>query len=221
MSASKARSRLTLGQVVAMQEALGETAPEDVEELVLAYQTAKGLPPDGWPGLRTQRAIHLDGGPLPIPVGRKQLRRVYGMFDYSEGKRGRIDIDPKWVKENIVRVQLHSGKIIRFHKLISREFVEVFKMACDISGYTPTSVQTWVPRHTLWNASKPLSLHSWGIAVDFDPSENRMGGKASDGGPSLLRQYPMFVNVFKANGWTWGGDWRMKDDMHFQREYTS
>jgi len=27
------------------------------------------------------------------------------------------------------------------------------------------------------------------------------------------------VQVFRDAGWTWGGDWKMKDDMHFQRAY--
>jgi hypothetical protein len=27
----------------------------------------------------------------------------------------------------------------------------------------------------------------------------------------------LFVDVFRRAGWTWGGDWKMRDDMHFQR----
>ena len=222
MSAEKARSRLTARQVAAMEGALADNAPGDLEELVRAFQAEVGLKDDGWPGLATQRAIHAQGGPAPIPAGRRNLRKVYGDFDYEEGERGRISIDPSWVKKNIVRVTLHTGKRVRFHKLIADEFAQAFREACDASGYTPKSVQTWVPRHTLWNESKPLSLHSWGIAVDFDPSSNRMGGTAKGGGPSLLRQHPEFIEVFRdVYGWTWGGDWRMKDDMHFQREFPS
>ena len=44
-----------------------------------------------------------------------------------------------------------------------------------------------------------------------------MGGKIKKTGrPSLLRTHPEFAQVFKDAGWTWGGDWRMKDDMHFE-----
>ena len=52
------------------------------------------------------------------------------------------------------------------------------------------------------------SLHSWGVAIDINAFENQMGtsGKLSQ----------KFVKCFIDNGFDWGGNWTLKDPMHFQ-----
>lgn len=206
----------------ASEQAAGRLTPAmlaaaDAKGGIVAVQRWYGLAGDGKAGPATQKVLAaLVAGRTPIPTGRDGVKAVYGDFGYSEGKDGRIVITPPWVEANIVMCQLHTGGQVRIHKLVAAEFVGLFKDACAASGYTPKSVQTFVPRHTLWNPAKPLSLHSWGIAVDFDPSSNPMGGVRS-----MLRtpQGQIFVQVFRDAGWTWGGDWAMRDDMHFQRAY--
>jgi hypothetical protein len=106
---------------------------------------------------------------------------------------------------------------VLLHRLVAAEFARLFEQACTASAYTPASVQTFCARHTLWDTARSLSLHSWGIAIDFDPPINHMGGEDGHGNPSKLRSTPLFVDVFRRAGWTWGGDWKMRDDMHFQR----
>lgn len=182
---------------------------------IVAVQRKYGLTADGKAGPATQRVLAaLYSGITPIPTGRDGVEFTYGKFNYKEGQGGRIQIDPSWVRANIMSAKLHTGKTVQFHVLAAVEFAQVFAAACATSGYTPASVQTFVPRHTLWDPAKSLSLHSWGIAVDFDPPSNPMGGKSSK-----LRtpEGQAFVRVFTDAGWTWGGDWKMKDDMHFQR----
>jgi hypothetical protein len=59
--------------------------------------------------------------------------------------------------------------------------------------------------------SRSLSMHAYGVAIDFDPEHNGFGAKAhrfTDESPIVL--------AFKAEGWTWGGDWVYPDAMHFQ-----
>lgn len=149
----------------------------------------------------------------PIPKGRAGIASVYGTFSYTEGtKKGAIVIDRTWARKNIVGVRLASGKQVWLHRLVADEFAHLFSTACAISGYTPTRVGSWVARHILWNPAKPLSTHSWGIAVDFDAGHNKYGKKNT-----LIRKYPDFIAVFESAGWSWGGRWRTPDDMHFQR----
>lgn len=53
------------------------------------------------------------------------------------------------------------------------------------------------------------SLHSWGIAIDIDAAWNKQGGKST--------MNKKIVDIFKNNGFDWGGDFKTtKDPMHFQ-----
>lgn len=55
---------------------------------------------------------------------------------------------------------------------------------------------------------KYLSVHSWGCAIDVNAFENGLGVT-----PKLS---PVFVQCFTDAGFTWGGDFKRKDGMHFQ-----
>ena len=58
-------------------------------------------------------------------------------------------------------------------------------------------------------ASGSLSLHSWGLAVDINASENPQGQK-----PTMDRRV---VRAFENAGFTWGGRWpTAPDGMHFE-----
>lgn len=60
--------------------------------------------------------------------------------------------------------------------------------------------------------SKSLSLHSFGIALDFNSATNRLGGTVTFSAA--------FLAVWRAHGWTCGADFNGSrvDGMHF--EYT-
>jgi hypothetical protein len=57
-------------------------------------------------------------------------------------------------------------------------------------------------------ASKSMSLHSWGIAIDVNAAWNGYNKK-----PTLSKE---LVQCFKDAGFDWGGDWATPDGMHFQ-----
>lgn len=88
-----------------------------------------------------------------------------------------------------------------FRNLIDRDFVKELK--------------TW---DGCWNVrairgyeySKPIkwSLHSWGVAIDLNASENGLGKK-----PKLSAG---FVRCFTDAGFDWGGRFSRPDGMHFQ-----
>jgi hypothetical protein len=62
--------------------------------------------------------------------------------------------------------------------------------------------------------SNRLSVHAYGAAVDLDPEGNPLG-KAWDGGATMMPKE--VIEIFKKEGWTWGGDFtKRKDCMHFQ-----
>ena len=55
------------------------------------------------------------------------------------------------------------------------------------------------------------SMHSYGIAIDLNARLNPLGAD-----PVML---PEFVKCWTDAGWTWGGNFKRKDGMHF--EYTA
>jgi hypothetical protein len=52
------------------------------------------------------------------------------------------------------------------------------------------------------------SFHAWGLAVDLNVSDNQMY--------SAGNMDPIVIEVFKAWGFRWGGDWSVLDPMHFE-----
>lgn len=73
------------------------------------------------------------------------------------------------------------------------------------------------------NARAGQSIHNYGLALDFaliidgkEASWNTIKDFDGDG----IADWMEVVNVFKANGWEWGGDWKsFKDGPHFQFDF--
>ncbi len=53
-----------------------------------------------------------------------------------------------------------------------------------------------------------ISRHSWGIAVDINPSSNPYGG--------VVAMDPRVVEIFHKWGFAWGGGWVYTDGAHFE-----
>ena len=202
---------------------------DDLITLVPFAQRELGVDDDGKPGRATlaarNLAANLEAGTtasrVQIPKGRAAMLKAYGDPKWTKLPRGRaVDMDDRWEHENIRSFRLHTGRRVRLHRLAGAEFVRLFEAACNASGYTPRSVQTYVPR--VIGGTDRLSTHALGIGVDFDPSVNPWGAKAKLGAESPLVAHPEFLAVFRSGGWTVGADWRNGDGdwMHIQRAGT-
>ena len=64
------------------------------------------------------------------------------------------------------------------------------------------------------SGSNNLSMHAYGAAIDLDPERNGRG-KPYNASAGMI---PMeVVNIFKSEGWKWGGNFKtIPDCMHFQ-----
>lgn len=216
-------------QIRVVEDITGQSVPlgqQPSEDLIIKFQQIVagkfpelGVIPDGRPGIITQTAIQrLKPELFPLP-SKENVDRVYGKFSYHSLANGHIQQDSKYAEEHIVRVTLFDKKQIRINKALAYEFPIVYKLACDASGYFPSRIDTFVPRHIGRKVSNPLSNHSWGVAFDFDPPINPYGGVRANGQPSFFRTPAgkKFVDVFRQWGYSCGVDWKIKDDMHIER----
>ena len=76
--------------------------------------------------------------------------------------------------------------------------------------YRVTSVAAYNCRNVA--GTSRLSIHAYGLAIDINPTQNPYGN-------TLVTNMPAtFVNIFRNEGWGWGGNWNSKKDaMHFSK----
>ncbi len=200
-------------------------APGSAEEAsaVMRLQGELGIAVDGKLGRDTMaalRALHLPALGLvfwPIPHGTAAVNAAYGdPKPTPAAKRGRLDVSPAWRRASIQTVTLHTGQTLPAHRLIAKEIVILFSLACKLSGYKPRSDGCWVPRCMNWDPANDPSTHLWGMALDFNASRNGRGRTDTELRAGNNR---IFVAVFEWFGWDWGGYFGTPDDMHFQRAY--
>lgn len=59
-----------------------------------------------------------------------------------------------------------------------------------------------------------VSLHAYGAAIDLAPHLNPLGAFYD---PAKKMMPPEVIEIFKKNGWRWGGDFKQRPDcMHFE-----
>lgn len=144
-----------------------------------------------------------------------QVKKLFGGFGYKEASGGAIKIDSHWVKHNIVRVELPIIKKVWCNKKI---YFDLFRIFYHIQREGMThkinvadfqrSGGCYVPRHMCWDKKRGLSRHSWGVAIDINPSTNQYGT------PGTLDK--IVIEIFAKYGFHWGGNWRTPDPMHFE-----
>lgn len=156
--------------------------------------------------------------PAPEPVGPKRTgpspSGAIEPFSYTSRADGRIDIHGDWVARNIVTVKLPGMATTRCHRVMVPQLLGAVEELIErgLYGHLDPSqfAGCFVARHIDWNPAKPLSQHAWGLAIDFNSRDNPLGAR-----PVMD---PDVVAVFRRWGFSWGGDWRRPDGMHFELE---
>jgi hypothetical protein len=123
-----------------------------------------------------------------------------------------IEIDESWRRRNIRAASLPVVGEVACHRSLIPQLRAALKeaVARDL-GYTIQPEQyagCFSPRFISAGPRHRLSHHAWGIAVDFNASENPTGIR-----PNFDRR---LVGVMREHGFTWGGDWLVPDGMHFE-----
>lgn len=133
-------------------------------------------------------------------------------FTYTSRTDGRITIHGDWIARNITRVQLPGMAATSCHRAMVPQLIAAVNELIERDLYSHLDPSQFagcfVARHIDWNPSKPLSMHAWGLAIDFNTRDNALG--------ATPQMDPRVVEVFKRWGFDWGGDWRRPDGMHFE-----
>ncbi len=133
-------------------------------------------------------------------------------FSYTSRADGRITIHGDWVARNITRVQLPGMAATSCHRVMVPQLLAVVEELIERDLYSHLDPSQFagcfVARHIDWNPSRPLSMHAWGLAIDFNTRDNWLGQT-----PKMDRRV---VEVFEKWGFDWGGHWRRPDGMHFE-----
>lgn len=118
--------------------------------------------------------------------------------------------DPNYEAENIITVEA-GGTSFRVNKLVAEKFVN-FINELESNGYDVTRVDGYNLRRI--SGSSKLSNHSFGAAIDVDPSKNPLYSSSSGGEFALP---PTVGDLASQFGLVWGGNYQnSKDYMHFE-----
>lgn len=163
------------------------------------------------------------------------LTQARALVLYGDPGLHRSEPDPAWVKANIVTSQGANAMpgvprkwYFQCHRLVEDQLRRAFAAARTAApGYHIERAASFVFRHMRHDNSLPLSLHSWGVAVDIDAADNAAhtftpGTCPEPWSPAWMKLWPhglprAFVEAFEAQGFEWGGRWTgYCDPMHFQ-----
>lgn len=159
------------------------------------------------------------GFDIAPPNGLDNILQTFGnIFDYL---RDDGTLDQRWESDQLIRTSLPYAMPLSWdltkrvanlytHRKLKDLFPAVFR-EIELRGLK-SQILTFGGCFNFRSkrGGNKLSVHSWAVAIDLNPETNRMGTPGD--------MNPEIVEIFKAFGFTWGGDWsgKSKDPMHFQ-----
>jgi hypothetical protein len=147
--------------------------------------------------------------PLAFLTG-SRAARAFGAFSYRYYPDGTIQPDARWVRENIATRSVPILGTVTCHRLMFPQLRGALRdvQRAGLASKIHTYNGCYVPRFMERDPSHPISLHTWGIAIDLDSATNGRGTRGT--------MDPQVVQIFKRWGFRWGGDWSWTDPMHFE-----
>jgi predicted chitinase len=108
------------------------------------------------------------------------------------------------------------------HKLLAGPLKMALRLVCERGLAEELKTYDGCFNIRPMKASGSLSVHSWGLALDFNQATNPFQDKNARTWPDLITDFSDdFVKCFAEAGFEWGGLWNsIHDAMHFQLPWT-
>jgi hypothetical protein len=149
-------------------------------------------------------------GDAVLPLVR--LKELFGEFAAAPEPGGNLDIDPAWLKANIVESWVPILGKVRCHKAIipalAAALDEIERRGLGGLVHRGDYGGCFNARYMSSEAGAGISHHTFGVAFDFNVQENPVGRV-----PTLD---PRLVEIIERWGFSWGGRWLIPDGMHFE-----
>ena len=192
----------------------------------------------GWPFLRRvcETPVIFDDEPDPIPwegplerIPRNRAE-VYKTF----GNPGVGKVDRHWERDNMVLVKdlpgaWNGGKGRLYVHRLAEPYLREALRRCRAAGVLDEirTLGCFNFRHQRHDPARPLSYHSFGIALDLNSADNAAkafpkGKPPAPWSPGWCELWPHGVSMelvlaFESVGWSWGGRWvTYPDPMHLE-----
>ncbi len=171
----------------------------------------------------------VDATTKPHPLSFNEQCKRFGVPSFkwkpTEHDRGNVVLDPQWLRDHIVRVEIPQlerlkfprSPVIKVHKAAAGAFVELWQRwdAAGLLEHVQGFYGSFVPRYKRGHeggGSPDLSRHSWGTAMDLDAPLYPLGKPVAVDAP--IRKLVPIANEL---GFAWGGDFHSRiDGMHFE-----
>jgi D-alanyl-D-alanine carboxypeptidase len=156
---------------------------------------------------------------LDDTIPQAKIKELLGSFWVARSASTEaIQIDPAWKRAHIAPVTLPLIGTIRCNTVVAaaardaiNDLVTAGLSALINAKDTRTKggcFSARVTRTTTGTSGHNLSRHTWGAALDINPSNNKFGG--------VSHMDPRVIEAFRRHGFAWGGTFLYPDPMHFE-----
>ena len=134
----------------------------------------------------------------------------FGSFTYTYTPDGSIQPDPSWVSNYIRTESVPILGSVTCHKLMIPQLRAALQEVVDrglARKIDPSQYAGCYYPRFIANSTQ-LSNHAFGLAVDMNTAGNQRG--------TVGEMDRTVVAIFERWGFTWGGNWKWTDPMHFE-----
>ncbi len=210
-------------QAARQEVATGELNAAQITQLLDTTPATTPAPPPPAAATRSRTPLRADG--TISVLSEPDVRAQFGNIATSPRPDGMVHVDSLGLPGQVQRTlatfrhplldaQYPHG--VQVHERALPHFAAVFDaLQAAGLGNRILSCETLCERHIGRDPDRPLSRHTWGIAMDINSAQNPLGKTGVPAGQAGSVQE--LVRYFEAFGFAWGGRFQSAvDPMHFE-----